>query len=220
MIIIPVNFLCSIRKNDVCLRRMFLNVYSILHINIFQEPVFDDTDYSVCSLQFIRKKTQHETHVHLYPSNAHFTYSFAEENRFMIGGELYTLPMTPSIQVSRVTKYNKKTEYMTNVLLKCIDDSEKSRLGLSLVADSERYIDETEHSTARSYATLLLNEPLSTHHQKELVNRFNAFIQENRKKYHSLFLTNYRENQRKRISFEFAFQICNYLLNQIRNDVH
>ena len=44
---------------------------------------------------------------------------------------------------------------------------------------------------------------------------FNEFIKEKREKYNSLFLTNYRESNsiaRKRISFDLAFKICNYML--------
>ena len=40
----------------------------------------------------------------------------------------------------------------------------------------------------------------------------NEYIKEQREKYNSLFLTNYRESNsiaRKRISFDLAFRICN-----------
>ena len=48
-------------------------------------------------------------------------------------------------------------------------------------------------------------------HEKEI----NTFLAEQRKKYHSLFLTNYRESKdiaRKRISFELVYSIIEYLL--------
>lgn len=51
--------------------------------------------------------------------------------------------------------------------------------------------------------------------QKELINKFNKYLNKNRKIYNSLFLTNYRESNniaRKRISFLLAFKICSYLL--------
>ena len=41
-------------------------------------------------------------------------------------------------------------------------------------------------------------------------------MEEKRKKYNSLFLTNYRESNsiaRKRISFSLAFDICSKILN-------
>ena len=52
IVIIPLNFWCSIRKMDLELRRDFCNVYDILLMNIFEEKVFDDTTYTICSFQF------------------------------------------------------------------------------------------------------------------------------------------------------------------------
>ena len=54
---------------------------------------------------------------------------------------------------------------------------------------------------------------LNIKQQEKLVGMFNDYLETERKKYHSLFLTNYRENGRKRISFSLAFEIVNYLLN-------
>ena len=41
IIIIPLNFICSVRKNDVDIRKRFLDIYNMEHINIFEESVFD-----------------------------------------------------------------------------------------------------------------------------------------------------------------------------------
>ena len=50
---------------------------------------------------------------------------------------------------------------------------------------------------------------------------FNEFLEAKREKYHSLFLTNYRESKdiaRKRISFDLVYQIVEFILdgNDIR----
>lgn len=42
-----------------------------------------------------------------------------------------------------------------------------------------------------------------------MIERFNSEMSEARKKYASLFLTNFRENDRKRVSFEFAYGLIN-----------
>ena len=55
IIIIPLNFICSIRKADIELRENFIKKYNISIINIFEEQVFDDTSYSICSFQFSAK---------------------------------------------------------------------------------------------------------------------------------------------------------------------
>ena len=51
--------------------------------------------------------------------------------------------------------------------------------------------------------------------QRKLVEKFNEYLKINREKYNSLFLTNYRENKRKRISFELAFKIFGNLLENL-----
>ncbi len=135
-------------------------------------------------------------------------------NNFTIGGEIYSLPQDPTITVQRATKNAK--ENITNILLKCIDNNVHSQLGFKVVADDKRFIDYTPKLSARSYATLLINRKLSLRQQERLVKKMNKFIMDNRAKYNSLFLTNYRESNsiaRKRISFDLAFKICNYILS-------
>jgi hypothetical protein len=55
IIIVPLNFWCSIRNSDKILRREFLKIYKILRVNVFEENVFDDTSYSVCSFSFEKR---------------------------------------------------------------------------------------------------------------------------------------------------------------------
>ena len=138
------------------------------------------------------------------------------ENNYTIGGHIYNLPQNPDYIVKRATKKTK--ENITNILLKCIDDNINSQLGFKMVSDEERFIDKTPNLSARSYASLVINKNITLEQQKQLVNKMNDFIKEQRKKYNSLFLTNYRESNsisRKRISFDLAFKICNYMLSYI-----
>jgi hypothetical protein len=52
ILIVPLNFICSIRKNDIDLRKKFISKYNIITLNIFEEQVFEDTTYTICSFQF------------------------------------------------------------------------------------------------------------------------------------------------------------------------
>jgi hypothetical protein len=215
IIIIPLNFMSSIRKSDVALRRKFLQVYSIEVMNIFEEKVFSDTSYAICSLQFTKTTSENDINVHIYPSKQILRTSLDATNNYTIGGSIYNLPVNPEYTIERATKMTKNKHYITNILLKCIDDSIDSQLGFSVVDDDNIYIDETENLTARSYASLVINKQLSIAEQEDLVKRMNLFILERRKEYNSLFLTNYRESNtiaRKRISFDLAFRICNYVM--------
>jgi hypothetical protein len=215
IIIVPLNFISSIRKSDVELRRQFLQTYSILTINIFEEQVFDDTSYAVCSFHFMQRAHEGELiETYIYPSAKKMAIELNAENNYTIGGEIYCLPYDETIHVCRATRETKGTP--TNILLKCIDDSMTSQLGFKLVADKDIFIDKTPNLSARSYASLVINQPLTLFEQEALVKKMNEYICAQREKYNSLFLTNYRENNtiaRKRISFDLGFKICNYMLS-------
>ncbi len=136
-----------------------------------------------------------------------------KKNNYTIGGEIYILPLNDDYKIERATKKTKIKENITNILLKCIDDTPESLLGFKMVDDDDRFIDNTEKLSARSYATLVVNKKLTLKEQSILVDRCNEYIEKQRKKYDSLFLTNYRESSRKRISFDLAFRIFNYILS-------
>lgn len=206
IIIVPLNFLTSIRKSDTLLRKEFLEKFNIVHVNIFEEQVFDDTSYTVCVIQFEKGKTK-EFPCYFYPSNKKVMLSFYKE---IIGGEIYYLSQNNKYTIERATKETKIKENITNILVKCIDDTTKINASFS-----EKYIDNTENLTARSYLTLVITPQINEQIQKELINNFNSFMEEYRNKYNSLFLTNYRENNRKRISFDLVFKIFNFLTNNI-----
>jgi len=210
IIIIPLNFISSIRKNDINLRKKFINTYHIQKINIFQEKVFQDTSYTICSILFIKRKNKNNiSSICIYPSSQKIEVSLEKSNNFTIGGEIYNLPKQTEYTISRLLKDDEKN---TNILVKCIDDSEKNKIQMNVVDDDKIYIDDTPKRSARSYATLKITPELSTQQQEELCKKFNQYLSEMRKKYHSLFLTNYRENNRKRISFDLVYSIVGYLL--------
>ncbi len=214
IIIIPLNFISSVRKSDIDLRKKFINKYSIKIINIFEEQVFDDTTYTICSLYFTKKEINNLTTINIYPNFKTFTIEFTNYNNYTIGGEIYNLPLNNDYKIYRATNKNKNN--ITNILLKCIDDNENSKLGFKVVENDKIFIDNTPNLSARSYATLCINKNLTINNQIILVEKMNNYINNLRQKYNSLFLTNYRESNtiaRKRISFDLAFNICNYILN-------
>ena len=66
-------------------------------------------------------------------------------------------------------------------------------------------------ATSRNMAHIIFSEPPAIEDQLVLMKAFNATLDEHRRKYFSFFLTNYRDNNRKRISFEFTYKLINYL---------
>jgi hypothetical protein len=218
IIIIPLNFWSSIRKNDIDLRKDFLNKFKVLLINIFEENVFEDTSYSVCSFQFVKKESIdiiNKINVNIYPSIKEMEIELNEENDFIIGGHIYKLPRKNKYKIERLTKKN-KTNKNTNILVKCLDDNSESKISMSIVSDKEVFIDNTPNLSARTYASLIITPSINMETQEKLVLNFNKLLNEYREKYNSLFLTNYRESKdiaRKRISFDLVYNMTEYILD-------
>ena len=221
IIIVPLNFWSSIRNADIQLREDFLKMYEVINVNIFEEQVFDDTTTTVCSFKFILKLTSAETdsaiNITIYPSGKVMNEILNHTNNFMIGGSIYKLPTNGNYKITRLTSKNQESSN-TNILVKCIDDNENSKIGLCIVADKDIFIDQTPNLSSRTYASLIIEPAINLERQKKLVIKFNTFLKNYRNKYNSLFLTNYRESKtnlaRKRISFELVYQIVEHLLDQ------
>lgn len=210
LIIIPLNFWCSIRDSDIKLRKQFLQQYSVSKLNIFEEQVFKDTSYTVCSFLFkIRNSVRNSINTVFYPSKKTTIIELNDNNNFIIGGCIYNLPLS-NYKISRIT--SKFENGKTFLVLKCIDDNLHSQIRLEYREDSEKYIDKTPNLSNRTYATISIQPEISIEKQKLLANKFNMFLKEQRQQFNSLFLTNYRESSRKRISFDLAYIIISYLL--------
>lgn len=226
IIIIPLNFWSSIRNGDIELRKSFLEVYKILRLNIFEEQVFNDTTYTTCSFQFslkdISQNTLHDNNIlniMIYPAKISITTELNSGNNYLIGGDIYNLKTNVNInnkyKITRATA-NNKDKLNTNILVKCIDDNKNSKIGLAFVPTNELYIDNTPNLSSRTYATLIITPSINEDKQKHLVAKFNTYLEAHRKKYNSLFLTNYRESKdiaRKRISFDLVYLIVEYILD-------
>jgi len=217
VIIIPLNFISSIRKKDIKLRKQFINVYDVVKINVFEENVFDDTSYTTCSILFEKKKNDIcAMPIKIFPSGNEYNFILNSKNNYTIGGNIYNLEQNEKYKIIRATKKNENDNGLTNILVKCIDDNSKNKISLKFVEDNNnRYIDNTPKLSARSYATLIINPPIDKQTQQTLCDNFNIFLNNERYKYNSLFLTNFRESKdiaRKRISFALVYKIVGNVL--------
>ena len=215
IVIIPTNFLCSIRKSDMELRKRFVAVFDIIKVNIFETQVFDDTSYAICAILFAKKTTETiDTKIIFYPSKITIDVLLTSENNYTVGGEVYNIKPSKKYKIDRLTTRNKDiVENHTNIYLKTIDSNSKNMLCVEY--NEERYIDETPRLTARSFATLMITPPIDMDTQQKVVSLFNSYLTEKRTQYNSLFLTNYRDNSdipRKRISFRLAYNLVGHIL--------
>ncbi len=236
VIIIPVNFLSSIRKSDVELRSEFFSNFYITRINIFEEQVFSDTKYSVCAIQFISNENFQEAEINeskilIFQNRkqkSEFMFNFKNEqvfnkkNNCLIGGDIYDTDkfiISKDMYVNRLTKNNCKELGITRLLVKCIDDNSKKIIHMKYLEEDDKiYIDDTENLSARSFMTLIIRKndsPIDEYEQRQLAELFNEMLNKYRKEYNSLFLANYRESSdisRKRISFSLVYNLVKHIL--------
>lgn len=200
ILIIPTNFLTDERTGTV--RTKFLNQFEILELNVFTKPVFESTTYSVCSFAFKRKDTKmpQTFQVNIYPDNKQATITIYPEYDYRIAGEFYSsLDNSKNIFGRLVGATSDK--YITNIKLYAID-TRNERIRLEY---------ETKHyegkQSDRTYATFTCDYELTEEQEKRLIAEFNKQLENFRKQYYDLSMTNYRDYNRKRIGFTFAYQL-------------
>jgi len=98
----------------------------------------------------------------------------------------------------------------SNLFLRAIDTgSDEGRINLSI---KDKYYGKISD---RTFATLVFDKDFSIEFQKKIVIIFNKRIEKYRKQTGSLFLSNYRNNGRKRIGFKLAYRIISNILKEL-----
>lgn len=211
ILIIPTNFLTDERTGPV--RSKFLNQFEILEMNIFTQPVFITTTYSVCSFAFRRKennKLPQTFPININPANERINITIYPEYDYRIAGEFYNA-LTSTTNIFGRLVGTTSNDYITNIKLYALDTrTERIRVEF-----------ETEHycgkNSDRTYATLTCKKPLSEEQEKYLIKEFNSQLEAFRKQYYDLSMTNYRDYNRKRIGFTFAYQLLSKIYNETYN---
>lgn len=210
ILIIPTNFLTDERTGAV--RSKFLNKFRILEMNIFTEPVFNTTTYSVCSFAFQKNNDNSNKQtfpINIFPAKDTVSISIYSEYDYRIAGEFYENLKNVNNIFGRLIG-SSSADYITNIKLYALD-TRNERIRLEY---------ETEHyqgkDSDRVYATLTCKKELNKDQEKFLIEEFNKELENFRLQYHDLSMTNYRDYNRKRIGFTFAYQ----LLSKIYNDFY
>lgn len=105
------------------------------------------------------------------------------------------------------------------ILLKAIDSgTEKGKISLENIRHYNVDCLVSKESS-RHMIYFIFNNKISIPEQEKIIDIFNREINKMRDKYSSLFLTNYRDNGRKRISFDFTYKFVNYIyFNEINRE--
>lgn len=221
ILILPAGFFFSPREADSQLRHAFMSRFKILKIRYFEETVFDDTTTTVVAFQFEKSSIDSlETQNVLWeflPSNSSRIFEVNSKNKWIVGGEIYNLPLNKNITISRYISASNLNpgEQLTFLTLNALDSGSKKGRHICLEYKKD-YIYPSKESS-RTYATLKIKGVvLNLNEQEKLSMLFNDFIDKKREEFHSLFLPQYREAKdyaRKRIPFELAYSIVNYIIS-------
>lgn len=116
-----------------------------------------------------------------------------------------------------ISKHIKNLLEKNIILLRAIDNKNGKKIQLE---DIREYgpIALIGKKTSRNMAYLLFERSLPIKEQENLIGYFNNYLSKEREKHFSLFLTNFRDNGRKRIGFDFVYKFINYLyFNKLNN---
>ena len=216
--IIPAGFFLSPRDIDARCRSQFLSNYRLLQVKYFEEAVFEDTHTTVVAFSFERSPvnlTEQTVEWVSMPSGERKSFHMTSENDWIIGGDIYELPVNPRIKVFRHVEGNKlnEGEQLTEMTLCALDSgTENGRICLQY---KPGYVYPAK-DCSRSYATLCIHgATLNKVEQQRICNQFNELVEKKRQETWSLFLPQYRESKeyaRKRIPFDLAYRIVQHLL--------
>ncbi len=218
IVIIPAGFFFSPRDIDNYCRNKFLSMYKIVKVKYFEETVFPDTHTTVVAIQFIKSNSlleKQEVIWNFLPSDSNKIFEMTKSNDWIVCGDIYKLPTNKCIHIGRyVEGYSLKTdEQLTFLTLNALDSGKADgRICLKYTKD---YVYKAKESS-RSFATLIIKGMVLTEKDQQTISElFNNFLEKRRTEYNSLFLPQYRESKeyaRKRIPFELAYSIINYLI--------
>jgi hypothetical protein len=213
VMLIPAGFFFSPRVMDARCRAAFMRRYRVTSVKYFEESVFEDTTTTIVVVSFQRSDQdllQQDVEWFIEPSHQRKTFRVCDAYNWIIGGEVYHLPVRAELTVRRYCGEKRADEQCTNLTLHAIDGVGAAQIALDYKPGH------TAIEATRTFATLCVGGAvLSEEQQQELCRRFNAFMKQKREETHSLFLPQFREYARKRIPFELAYLIVRYLLAPI-----
>lgn len=207
ILIVPVNFIC---QNSSKLRNLFFKNYHITKLNIFEETVFNDTSYPICSFEFHRGGyDENNIDTIFYPSNKKINLKLSKEFSYSITTKLFP-KLKSKYNIRRLVQRDETPN--NNLYLYAIDGgSQTNRIRLEL-NKNHLYGSGTDRSFCSIWSDSLIEN------EEYVVNEFNNRIENLRKEYDNLFLTNFRNStkhySRKRISFNQAYSLIEQILKE------
>lgn len=240
IIIVPLNFLCaenSSRIRNLFFDKFEIIKLNIFSEQVFDDTTYNVVAFYFRRKKEISDKNEIEAVI--YPENKKIKLSLEKKYNWQFGGDfIYQIKNTKNeLGVFRLTEdYLKSGEYDVEIALQNIKDRRILRISEDMKKLLEknilflRAIDSKNGKkiqledirkykiaglvgkiTSRNMAHLIFKKEVPVEEQIELMGKFNNELNSNRNKYFSFFLTNFRDNNRKRISFDLAYKFLNLI---------
>lgn len=206
IVIVPLNFLTDEESKDI--RKDFLSNYEILELNVFTQPIFKTTTYSVCAFAFKKKDNSiQEINTNILPEGDNFKYIADKKHNYRMAGDFFDLVSKEKSIFGRLTDSNE--DIILNLNLHALD-TRSERLHIEYSED--HFIGK---NTDRTYLTFTSKREFTEEEQKLIASEFNARLNSMRDNYKNLILTNYRDWNRKRIGFTFAYKLLSMIVKEL-----
>jgi hypothetical protein len=240
IIIVPLNFLCaenSKKIRELFFTKFKIIKLNIFSEQVFDDTTYNVISFYFVKKQKFSDKNIIDTTI--YPENKKIKLTLEKKSGWQFGGDFINKikNVKNDLGVFRLTEdYLQSGEYEIEIalqnikdkrILKISDDIKKlleknilflraidSKNGKKIQLEDIRKYKITGlvgKNTSRNMAHLIFRKNVSINEQIELMKKFNNELSANREKYLSFFLTNFRDNNRKRISFDLAYKFLNLI---------
>ena len=240
IIIVPLNFLCaenSKKIRDLFFGNFEIVKLNIFSEQVFDDTTYNVISFYFRKKEKISEKNIIETTI--YPDGKKIKLTLEKKYGWQFGGDfIHKIKNTKNdLGVFRLTEdYLESGEYEVEVALQNIRDRRILKIGDYIkkllqrnilflraidskngkkiqIEDIRKYkvAGLVGKNTSRNMAHLIFKKEVPIDEQIDLMNKFNEELNNNRSKYLSFFLTNFRDNNRKRISFDLAYKFLNLI---------
>jgi hypothetical protein len=247
IVIVPINFLSAENSQyirEIFLEKFDIIKVNYFVEQVFNDTTYNVIAFYYRKTNGVRNKITFE--LNIYPENSTKKMDIDRRYGWQIGGDFLSMvkEYANPLNITRLEEddllngdirvklaYNHlnkmrdfcvdKTTYQilknNIILLKAIDTGTSE--GRICLEDIRKYGCDglVSIKTSRNQINLIFPKTVSVSDQERLIELFNMELDAKRREYDSLFMTNYRDKGRKRISFNFAYNFINYLyFNKLR----
>lgn len=240
ILIVPLNFLCaenSKKIRNLFFEKFEIVKLNIFSQPVFADTTYNVISFYFIKKKDNFEKNKISAII--FPEKKHITFTLEKKHGWQLGGDfIKRIKNTKNdLGVFRLTEdYLQSGEYKVEMAMQNIKDKKLFRISRALKKLLEknilflRAIDSKNgkkiqledirkydiagligKNTSRNMAHLIFKKEVPIEEQLELMREFNKQLNNKRQRYFSFFLTNFRDNNRKRISFELAYKFLNLI---------